>query len=134
MSIQGLYNVYTVYILDKIREEKIIYLDKVLTIKIYSDSIDIHSIKKGVTMTAFKLDVEKVITITATYLIDAESEDEARDIIDIKDSNGKIEPNNVALDESIYDDRLGNDSGTWEVQEEVEIEDITELKLEKEVA
>jgi len=123
-----------VYILDKIREEKIIYLDKVLTIKIYSDSIDIHSIKKGVTMTAFKLDVEKVITITATYLIDAESEDEARDIIDIKDSNGKIEPNNVALDESIYDDRLGNDSGTWEVQEEVEIEDITELKLEKEVA
>jgi len=134
MSIQGLYNVYTVYILDKIREEKIIYLDKVLTIKIYSDSIDIHSIKKGVTMTAFKLDVEKVITITATYLIDAESEDEARDIIDIKDSNGKIEPNNVALDESIYDDRLGNDSGTWEVQEEVEIEDITELKIEKEVA
>tara|TARA_R110000787_G_scaffold25608_1_gene71903 strand:- start:1537 stop:1908 length:372 start_codon:yes stop_codon:yes gene_type:complete len=123
-----------VYILDKIREEKIIYLDKVLTIKIYSDSIDIHSIKKGVTMTAFKLDVEKVITITATYLIDAESEDEARDIIDIKDSNGKIEPNNVALDESIYDDRLGNDSGTWEVQEEVEIEDITELKIEKEVA
>ena len=85
-------------------------------------------------MTAFKLDVEKVITITATYLIDAESEDEARDIIDIKDSNGKIEPNNVALDESIYDDRLGNDSGTWEVQEEVEIEDITELKIEKEVA
>lgn len=85
-------------------------------------------------MTAFKLDVEKVITITATYLIDAESEDEARDIIDIKDRNGKIEPNNVALDESIYDDRLGNDSGTWEVQEEVEIEDITELKLEKEVA
>ena len=85
-------------------------------------------------MKAFKLDVEKVITITATYLIDAESEDEARDIIDIKDRNGKIEPNNVATDESIYDDRLGNDSGTWEVVEETTVEDITELKLEKEVA
>jgi len=85
-------------------------------------------------MKPFKLDVEKVITITATYLIVAESEDEARDIIDIKDRNGKIEPNNVALDDSIYDERLGNDSGSFEVQEETTVEDITELKLEKEVA
>ena len=37
-------------------------------------------------MNAYKVYVEKVITITATYLIDAESEDEARDIIDIKDN------------------------------------------------
>jgi hypothetical protein len=85
-------------------------------------------------MKAFKLDVEKVITITATYFINAESEDDAKWLIDMKDQQGKIEPNNVALDESIYDDRLGDDRGTWEVQEETIVEEITELKLEKEVA
>ena len=85
-------------------------------------------------MKAFKLDVEKVITITATYFINAESEDDAKYLIDMKDQQGKIEPNNVALDKSIYDDRLGDDRGTWEVQEETTVEEITELKLEKEVA
>ena len=85
-------------------------------------------------MKAFKLDVEKVITITATYFINAESEDDAKWLIDMKDQQGKIEPNNVALDKSIYDDRLGDDRGTWEVQEETTVEEITELKLEKEVA
>ena len=97
-------------------------------------SMYIHSISRGVTMKAFKLDVEKVITITATYFINAESEDDAKWLIDMKDQQGKIEPNNVALDESIYDDRLGDDRGTWEVQEETTVEEITELKLEKEVA
>ena len=97
-------------------------------------SMYIHSISRGVTMKAFKLDVEKVITITATYFVEAESEDDALQVIEDKQQRGDIEPNNIGKDSSIYDDRLGDDRGTWEVQEETTVEEITELKLEKEVA
>jgi|TARA_R110000765_G_scaffold339831_1_gene429935 hypothetical protein len=84
-------------------------------------------------MNAYKVYVEKVHTITATYLIEAKSEDEAREIISVKDQDGLIDTNNIGTDDHLYDDRLGNESGSFEVtSEDVSIEEITEL--EKEVA